>query len=226
MAISPGDSAVLAARYNNPMKYLDRPVAWFVIVAVLFELALGVIALGVGGIFSHWPLVGVARTPSMSPAFAIGWGMLCTAPLTASLAFVMDSQLGALEEIKSLAERLLTPLLRGVHPLELLMVSVAAGFGEEVLFRGLFQAGLARWWDSAPGGWLAAWLVASVLFGVCHWLSGTYAILATLAGLYLGLLLIAFDNLLVPITAHAMYDLAALVYLARDAGGNDDRASS
>jgi membrane protease YdiL (CAAX protease family) len=203
------------------MKYLDRPAAWFVLVAVLFELALGVIALGIGGIFSHWPLVGVTGTPSMSAAIAIGWGMLATVPLTVTLAIVLESRLRAFDEIKTLAERLLTPLIAGIHPLELLLVSLAAGFGEEVLFRGLIQNGLARWWADAPGGWLAAWLFASLLFGLCHWLSGTYAFLATLAGLYLGLLLIVFDNLLVPITAHAMYDLAALIYLAREAADGE-----
>jgi len=145
---------------------------------------------------------------------AIGWGLIATAPMTVGLAVVLESRWQALAQMKSLAEELLAPLLRGITPLELLVVALSAGFGEELLFRGLIQEGLSHWWSGFPGGWLAAWLLSSVLFGVCHWVSGTYAFLATLAGLYLGLLLILFDNLLVPITAHAMYDFAALIYLA------------
>jgi CAAX protease family protein len=201
------------------MEYFSRPAAWFVLIAILFELALGALALGVGGIFAYWPLVGLTRS-DVSPASlltAIGFGMIATAPMTAGLAVVVESRWRVLDDMKSLAERLLAPMLRGVTPLELLSVALAAGFGEELLFRGLIQEGLAHWWSGFPAGWLAAWLLTSALFGVCHWLSGTYAFLAMLAGLYLGLLLMVFDNLLVPMTAHAMYDLAALLYLANRA---------
>lgn len=205
-----------AAATMAGMNYFSRHASWFVLIAVLFELALGALALGIGGIFSFWPLIGITRAQASSGSFlvAIGWGLIATAPMTVGLAVVLESRWQALAQMKSLAEELLAPLLRGITPLELLVVALAAGFGEELLFRGLIQEGLSHWWSGFPGGWLAAWLLSSVLFGVCHWVSGTYAFLATLAGLYLGLLLILFDNLLVPITAHAMYDFAALIYLA------------
>ena len=61
----------------------------------------------------------------------------------------------------------------------------------------------------------AALAIASVLFGVCHWLNTTYAILAMLAGLYFGLLLVLTGNLWTPIMAHAAYDFIALLYLVR-----------
>lgn len=200
------------------MNYFHRPAAWFVLVALLFEAALGVIAVGVGGIFRHWPLIGLSSQDStaVSMVSAVGWGLIATAPMTASLAIVLQSRWRPLANMKGLAERLLAPLMAGAHPLELFGVALAAGFGEEVLFRGLIQEGLASWWQVHPAGWLAAWLLASAFFGVCHWVSGTYAVLAMLAGLYLGWLLLVFDHLLVPITAHAMYDLAALIYLARE----------
>ena len=60
---------------------------------------------------------------------------------------------------------------------------------------------------------MLGWQLASLLFGVCHWLNTTYAILAVLAGVYFGLLLIADGNILTPIVAHAAYDFLALVYL-------------
>jgi membrane protease YdiL (CAAX protease family) len=89
-----------------------------------------------------------------------------------------------------------------------------AGLGEELLFRGLVQAGLARLISGPAGIWIAL-LAASLLFGVFHWLSTTYALLAAAAGLYFGWLLIATGSLWPPVVAHALYDFAALWYLLR-----------
>jgi hypothetical protein len=98
----------------------------------------------------------------------------------------------------------------GASVAQLAAVAIAAGFGEELLFRGLVQAGISDFLGVTIG--LA---VASVLFGVCHWLNTTYAILAMLAGAYFGLLLVATGNILTPIVAHAAYDFLALSYLVR-----------
>jgi membrane protease YdiL (CAAX protease family) len=95
---------------------------------------------------------------------------------------------------------------------QLAIVSLAAGFGEELLFRGLIQAGLSRWMGGLEGQ-ITALVIASMLFGVCHWLNATYAALAVLAGAYFGGLLLLTDNILAPITAHAVYDFLALVHL-------------
>jgi len=58
-------------------------------------------------------------------------------------------------------------------------------------------------------------LVASLLFGVVHWLTGLYALLAGMVGLYLGGLYLLTGNLLVPIVVHALYDIVALGYLRK-----------
>jgi membrane protease YdiL (CAAX protease family) len=97
---------------------------------------------------------------------------------------------------------------------QLAAVSLVAGCGEELLFRGLLQAGVSGW-ISGHVGLGVGLAVASALFGVCHWLSGTYAILAVLAGAYFGLLLILTGNILAPIIAHAAYDFLALAYLIK-----------
>ena len=56
---------------------------------------------------------------------------------------------------------------------------------------------------------------ASLLFGLAHLLTTSYAVVTALAGLYLGGLFLATDNLLAPIVTHAVYDFLALVYLVR-----------
>jgi membrane protease YdiL (CAAX protease family) len=60
-----------------------------------------------------------------------------------------------------------------------------------------------------------ALVLTSVAFGLAHFLTLSYALLAALAGLYLGALYWAGGNLVIPIVAHALYDLVALLQLAR-----------
>src|SRR5262249_11763239 len=93
---------------------------------------------------------------------------------------------------------------------ELALVALAAGLGEEMLFRGFLQAYLVQGMPVWP-----AIAIASVVFGVLHLITPTYAVLATLISLYLGWLFVATDDLLAVVVAHALYDFLALVYLIR-----------
>jgi uncharacterized protein len=107
-------------------------------------------------------------------------------------------------------ERRVRPLFLECNLAQLALLAALAGVAEEALFRGVVQAGLSRW--------LAPWvglIAASVLFGLVHCLTFSYAVVATLVGLYLGTLLILTDDLLVPILVHALYDLVALTVLIR-----------
>ena len=85
------------------------------------------------------------------------------------------------------------------------MVSLAAGVGEEVLFRGFLQA-----WFEARLGAVGGLLAASILFGAAHPITAGYVAIAALMGAYLGALWQWTGNLLVPIVTHALYDLTVL----------------
>ena len=85
-----------------------------------------------------------------------------------------------------------------------------AGIGEELLFRGVLQPALAAHLPT----WIAV-VAVGTLFGLAHWLTAAYAVLAGIVGIYLGALFALSGNLLVPIAAHACYDLVALFVLAR-----------
>jgi len=89
-----------------------------------------------------------------------------------------------------------------------------AGLGEEMLFRGVVQQALANWIGSPAGVWIALG-IAAVLFALAHSITVAYAVLAGLIGLYLGGIWLVSDNLLVPITTHALYDFMVLLYLVR-----------
>lgn len=90
------------------------------------------------------------------------------------------------------------------------LLSLAAGVGEEVLFRGFLQTGLV----ALAGPW-AGIAAAALLFGLVHCLSLAYLLMATALGLLLGVAYAMTESLLLVITWHAVYDLVALVLLAR-----------
>ena len=116
--------------------------------------------------------------------------------------------IGPLDRIKRVAEDFIRPLFVGASLVDLAVLSFAAGFFEEMLFRGVLQTALVR--SIGPVGGVA---LASLLFGLLHPMTITYIFLAGLLGAYLGWLLIATHNLLCPIVAHSVYDWIALIVL-------------
>ncbi|MEH6580004.1 MAG: CPBP family intramembrane glutamic endopeptidase [Amphritea sp.] len=172
-------------------------------IALLFEGSLVGVALGLGWLFSYPPFA----------QFLLSWqggirGLLATLPPL--LVVLIASQLDYLP-IKGLfrlsRERVAT-LFSGASLLDIALISCMAGIGEEALFRGVIQMALVT--ELTP---LTGIVIASLLFGLVHFISLTYALFATLFGLYLGWLLFSFDNLLVPIVTHTVYDFIVLACL-------------
>lgn len=193
-----------------------RPIRRITILVVLLEAAVAGIALYAGSVIGHSPFSSLTfhRNSLGRHAWAIGVGLVATLPLVLFLPVFLRLKTKTFVELKWLVDRLVVPLFAKCGLLDFAAISLAAGIGEEMLFRGVIQEGVA---DQLGGrlGLVVGLLVGSAVFGACHWLSRTYAILATVIGVYLGLLLIASDSLLAPIVAHAAYDWAALWYLTR-----------
>ena len=184
--------------------------------ALLFEATLGGVALAVGWLVGHWPAVGMSwnNSSASQQLQAAAWGLLATLPLLTALLVIDFFPLGPLRMLRDKAQRLILGMFGGASILQLAVVALAAGVGEELLFRGLIQAGLSRL-IGGPHATLVGLLLASVVFGVCHWLDTTYAVLAALAGAYFGWLLLATGSLWTPIVAHTSYDFLALAYLVQ-----------
>lgn len=89
-------------------------------------------------------------------------------------------------------------------------LALLAGLGEEVLFRGVIQTALVQ--GTSP---MIGVVLASLLFGVVHWVTFAYFLLATAMGLYLGLLYHLTGNLMVVVLVHSLYDWAAMHYYLR-----------
>ncbi len=92
----------------------------------------------------------------------------------------------------------------------LLLLSIFAGVGEELLFRGAVQGWLAVHTNATT-----AVLAASVLFGLVHCVSFAYFVIATGLGLVLGLAYAITDSILLVMIWHSVYDMIALFCLLR-----------
>ena len=174
-------------------------------IAVLFEGGLIVLAWGLGLLL---------KTPFGAQTFingsAIALGVAATLPLFLGLYGTIRSSWPVLVRFRHVIEEQVVPLFAGCSAWEIAAISILAGVGEEALFRGVIQTNFAGAMGVVP-----ALLVTSVLFGLVHFVTSTYAVMAGVIGLYLGVISIWSGNLFVPMVIHALYDFVALMFLAR-----------
>lgn len=181
-------------------------------VAVLFECLLGVAGLVIiwlGGLHRRHAFIG-DLTENLS---AIVTGVVASAPLVLAAFAMLASTWGPLQRLRQFVMRHVVPWFRTAGVTDLALVAGAAGVGEELLFRGAIQTGLIDWWGEEQA-WLAV-LSTALFFGLLHWATTSYAILATIMGLILGVLFVVTGNILVPVTVHALYDFMVLLRLVR-----------
>ncbi len=186
---------------NEPGSAERVPFAVF----VLFEAALAPVALMLGWALGQHPLSDFAWDGD-----AVIEGVIAAMPLLALLALSLRWPVGPLGRIRAFFDRELAPALKGCEWPDLALISVAAGVGEEMLFRGVIQGALTRALGAA--GAIGA---ASALFGLMHPVSAAYVVLAGVIGAYLGVVWLVSGNLLTVIVAHAVYDFVALIALLR-----------
>jgi membrane protease YdiL (CAAX protease family) len=137
-------------------------------------------------------------------------GVLAALPLLAGLLWTLRTRSKPIKHLIDVVQDQLGPLVASRSAGELALLAALAGLAEEVLFRGVMQGELAR---RLPN--FVALLLTSVAFGLAHFLTLSYAVLAGVGGLYLGALYWSQGNLVIPIVAHAIYDVVALLQLAR-----------
>ena len=177
--------------------------------AAAFEGGLAILAVVLGWLFGVTP----TETIHWSLA-AVVWGLAATLPMLVQLWVCVSIPWRPFANITRSVDETLRPLLQHCSLIDLAAISLLAGFGEELLFRGFLQQLIGDWIGGSLGIW-AGLAVASVVFGLLHAITPTYAVVACLYGLLLGGLWIATGNLLAPIIAHAVYDFLALVYFIR-----------
>ncbi len=134
----------------------------------------------------------------------LGWGLLAVVPMLGVYRFSPG--------LRKLALQSLGESLSQCRWYDLIVLAALAGVGEELLFRGVIYAGLAK-----INPWVGL-ILSNVTFGLLHALSRNYFLTATAIGVTMHALaeVSGERNLLAPITAHAVYDLVAFVLLVRE----------
>lgn len=171
----------------------------FLWIATAFEGGLVLIAYALGYWVSIDPLA--ALRLDVTAAF---WGVLGSLLLFGL--FIVSERMEAARRIREFLIDKMGGLLAGCSSLELLYLGFLAGITEEILFRGVLQPWLERDW-----GWAGGLVFSNLIFALVHWITPSYALLAGLCGLFLGLMLDIGPerNLLAPILTHAIYDFLA-----------------
>lgn len=180
----------------------------FLRMATLFQGGLLLFALGLA-----W-LAGINLSSQLHfTGAAVAWGVGATVPMWALFAITYLFPVGPLGTIKHFLREVLGPSLAQCRWYDLVFVALLAGCSEELLFRGVLQTWMGRW------GALAGLLASNVIFGLAHAITPTYAVLAGLLGIYLGLVytITGEANLIPAILCHALYDLVAFFVFQSEA---------
>ncbi len=172
--------------------------------ALLFQGGIGVLGL-IAIVLFDIPV----ENSGLSWAQSLGWGCLG--------AFGTYGLLVLLTRVPGFFPDNLERQMRNLHDFAasfgwpvLVALSIVAGVGEELLFRGAVQG-----WLTQSLGVVVAIAVASVLFGLVHYVSFTYFLVATGLGLLLGVAYALSDSLALVMIWHAIYDVIALFCLLR-----------
>ncbi len=182
--------------------------------AVLLELSLGLSAILIGmflGVNPRQDLPAWWDGPAILKS--LGIGLLVGSAFALAMELFSRLPIRSMQKLERSMQSQLHLLLGPMSVPDLLLLSLSAGIGEELLFRGLIQG----WWmslsetqsflESLPG-----MAIAAVCFGFAHPLSKTYIVLATLAGFLFAILYWATRDLLACVLAHAIYDAIICVY--------------
>lgn len=142
---------------------------------------------------------------------AVAWGIAATIPVFVLFLASHCFPVGPLLPIKRFLIDLLGPSLAVCRWYDLVLLALLAGFGEELVFRGVLQP-----WIGVNGFWVGL-VVSNILFGLAHLITPLYALLAMGIGIYLGLIgrITDEENVLIPIITHALYDYLAILVVVR-----------
>jgi uncharacterized protein len=189
------------------------------VLAAFAELSLGLL-----GVFLGWWLGPSPHThipqwwdiSGLSEGLVVGGSV--GAVLAAGILAASKLPLPSLHELNQSMELRFREFLSQMSYVQLGVLSMTAGLGEEILFRGWLQQGLMGLLDAQANPWLIAFalILASILFGLAHPVSPLYILLATVMGLFLGGIYLLTENLLCAIVAHAVYDAIILWKWKRD----------
>ena len=139
----------------------------------------------------------------------ISWGLLAGG-LTYLLGFLLTKLEGTLgQSLRDLAMKLRL-IVGGLSLPSIIIISLLAGLGEELLFRAFLQEWIAGYSSSYIGI-----MIASIIFGLLHFISRIYFLFAFLMGVLFGIGYEATQSLIFVGVWHAFYDFLALLMIVK-----------
>jgi membrane protease YdiL (CAAX protease family) len=163
---------------------------------IILELALGVVGL-------IWMSFSSVSSPAwLLPAFNDLSFIAAGAVLGALIAGAMMVAIKFSPSLARLLPDHVVRFLQNLHWWQAALVALAAGIGEEILFRGALQPSFGL-------------IPASLLFGLMHPVNALYIAVAAVMGFVLGSAFALSDSLYLVITAHATYDLIMIEKVRR-----------
>ncbi len=175
------------------------------LLSILIEAGMGALALIIGWLIAVPFHATIHLSPPNWVSLALGVGFGVAAAAVALL--VQRLPLGFAKRLREKVDRIATEMLGECNVPDLIGISLLAGVGEELLFRGLIQQGLSQYGVSTP----VVIVLVAVLFGLLHSLSIAYVVAAAIASVGLSVLYLYTDDLVSVMVCHAVYDLVLLL---------------
>lgn len=203
---------------NDPEELGEQSPQSFLLMSLILEMGLGGLAVLLGLFFGPDPRQLVPSGGDWDGIlWGLGLGILASLPLLGVIQILEHLPLEPIRKLRRSTEEKILHLMVDLRTVDLLGISICAGVGEELLFRGwllMSFAGPAPQWTATA--LILPVLASSVAFGLAHPISPTYIVVTGLIGVYMALLLIWSGNLLVPIAAHGCYDFLQLILATRE----------
>ena len=197
---------------NKPFAF--SPAMMMTLATVQVEGGLAVLAI----VIAYFAKIPFWDMLTVTP-FAVAFGVLGTFPMFLLCYLVYKLPGKAIEFTRRFMKTMYHDFVRHCSVMQLLLVAMMSGIGEELLFRGILQTTITHWCGGETRGLVLAIVITSILFGLAHPISKLYVFLCFVIGLYLGAVFVwSGNNLIAPILLHAIYNFVIFLTLPRMIG--------
>ena len=183
-------------------------------VPVYQEITLSRAALPASGLLLIAALLCYAFASPINWFGDLGWWAACLGFVFGVVLYLLVFVSSAYGPLNTRAIRDLSRMLNGLFKNlswgGIILLSALAGVGEELLFRVFIQGSLTDWL-----GPIAGVTIASILFGLAHYLSRLYVVLTFLIGVIFGTLYYVSQSAVLIMVMHFVYDILAFTALVK-----------
>ena len=201
-----GTALVSLVRHFFSSTQTEKPAEW----SLVFSALLGsLLFVGLAFLIGVWAQLGPVDSFHLS-ANGVFLGLATLAPMLLLLVALEKWDHPRVSAFREQQIDFFQGLGFELTPIRIVLLSLGAGIGEELLFRGAIQANLT---NHLPI--ILAIAIPSFIFGILHSANRIYMALAGIISIYLGIVFHITGNILVPILAHTIYDIIAFIYTDR-----------